>query len=331
MNNHVDKIKSKFPKFISNDFPRKLLALFFALLVYFTVSYKIGDERRIQEIPVKISVPAVLVNMEETHPKVSLDVRASSRNLKQLTAAKFSIHIKLKETEYIPGEPYPVKILPQDVRAPIGVKVLKITPSEFLISLDRNVTREIKIKPRFEKGAELPEGYTTGNVTLEPSHVALSGPSRLVNMIKSLDTEPIPLDKSTTESFDYKIPVANKEGFIKIIPSKVTAQVEIVKEEEKRIFRSVPIKLLTANNGKEMVVELVSTPHVDVSVIGPKSKIQMMKANQLKAYADISSFDKPGAYNIDIGCWTSLPDVRIKNIYPSQVQVKLLSSASEKK
>lgn len=323
MTENIKRLGSFFPGFIANDFPRKLIALFFALLVYFTVNYKIGDEGKIQGVPVKINVPNGLVSMEEDYPKVTLDVRASSRNLKRLTSANFSIRVSVNESKYVANEPYPVKITPQDVHAPLGVKVVKVEPDEFLLTLDRNVSRKVPVKARLERSSKLPEGYAAGEVKLAPAEITITGPSRLVDKMKSVPTEPIPLDKTTTESFDFWIPLANNSSVIKINPPKIMAQVEIVKEEEKKLFRSVPLKILEASNEKNMKAELITTPHVDVNVVGSKSKLKLMKASQLKAYLDISSFDKPGIYNVDVGCWTPLEKVKIDSIYPPQVQVKL--------
>jgi YbbR domain-containing protein len=323
MTEEIKRLGAFFPGFITNDFPRKLIALFFALLVYFTVNYKIGDEGKIQGVPVKINVPSSLVSMEEGFPKVTLDVKASSRNLKKLTSASFSIKVYVNESKYVPDEPYPVKITPQDVHAPLGVKVVKVEPDEFLLTLDKNVSRKVPVKAKLERSSKLPEGYTYGEVKLTPAEITVMGPSRLVDKMKSIQTEPIPLDKTTTESFDFFIPLANSSSVIKLNLSKVMAQVEIVKEEEKKLFRSIPLKILEASKEKSMETELITTPHVDVNVVGSKSKLKLMKAAQLKAYVDVSSFDKPGVYNVDVGCWTPLENVKIDSIYPPQVQVKL--------
>jgi YbbR domain-containing protein len=330
MTEKIKRLGSFFPGFISNDFPRKLIALFFALLVYFTVNYKIGDEGKIQGVPVKINIPNSLVSMEEGAPKVTLDVRASSRNLKKLTSASFSVRVYVNESKYVSNEPYPVKITPQDVNAPLGVKVVKVEPDEILLTLDRNISRKVPVKAKLERTSKLPEGYTAGEVKLTPEEITITGPGRQVDKIKSMFTEPIPLDKTTTESFDFFIPLAVTSSVIKMNPPKVMAQVEIVREEEKKLFRSVPLKILESSSEKNLKAELITTPHVDINVVGSKTKLKLMKASQLKAYLDISSFDKPGVYNVDVGCWTLVENVKVDSIYPPQVQVKLTQIEAEK-
>ena len=52
------------PAIIRNDFLRKFIALFFAILVYFMVANRIGIEEQIQNVPVEIELPGGLVNLD---------------------------------------------------------------------------------------------------------------------------------------------------------------------------------------------------------------------------------------------------------------------------
>jgi hypothetical protein len=72
-----------------------------------------------------------------------------------------------------------------------------------------------------------------------------------------------------------------------------------------------------------LLPELVSIGQVDISVTGMKSKVELLKPEQLKPFVDVSAFEEPGVYNVDIGCWLSVQGVEIKNIYPPKVQVKI--------
>ena len=118
----LQRIISLIPGIIRRDFVRKMIALFFALLVFFTVSYKTGQMARVQGVTVNLILPAGIVCMDETLPKVSLKVKgASERRLNLLTPRDFSIDLKVEERKFIMGEPYPLRIDPQDVKSPVGI------------------------------------------------------------------------------------------------------------------------------------------------------------------------------------------------------------------
>ncbi|MDD5728499.1 MAG: CdaR family protein, partial [Victivallales bacterium] len=75
----------------------------------------------------------------------------------------------------------------------------------------------------------------------------------------------------------------------------------------------------------EFKVELLSSPHVAVTLSGLKSTIDLLKNDSVKPYIDISAMDTPGTYSMGITCWLNASDkVTVKNIYPEEVQVKII-------
>ena len=322
-------------KFISralfDDFPRKLIALFFAVLVYLTVSYKTGEEGIIQNVPVKITIPASLVNMEETVPKVTLSIRASQRTLRRVTAADFSIETDVLNSKFVSGDPYHIKLDPSEVKTPIGVTVIKVTPEELLVTVDQNLSKKVEVLPKFRNESGLPKGYAVKNAVLMPGEVVISGPGKIIEGIKNVHTMPIDL-KDTFDSFDFMAQVDNSSDIIKINPPKVMAKIEIVREEEEKIIRAVPLKIMTSTKGDNYFdAELLSSANVDITVSGPKDKVEHVSVDQLKPYVEVSAFEKPGIYNADISCFCSLDGVKIKNIFPHQVQLKIIIVKIQKK
>lgn len=310
-------------RMLFDDFPRKLIALFFAVLVYLTVSYKTGEEGVIQNVPVKITIPASLVNMEDSVPKVTLSIRASQRTLRRISIADFSIEPDILTSRYVPGEPYHIKLDPSEVKAPIGVSVIKIVPEEILVTLDQNISKKVEVLPKFKNESGLPKGYAVKSATLTPCEVVITGPGKIVEGIKNVHTLPIDL-KDTFDSFDFMAQVDNSTNIIKINPPKVMAKIDIVREEEEKIIRTVPLKVMTSTKGNNYFdAELLSSANVDITVSGPKNKVSQITADQLKPYVEVSAFEKPGIYNADISCFCSMDGIKIKNIFPHQVQLKI--------
>lgn len=310
------------PRFIRHDFLRKMIALFFALLVYFMVTSKIGTEEKVSNVPVNITLPAKLVNLSDQTPRVTLIVRGNKRMLSKLTASDIKINTNVIESKFQAGAPYTLKLTSDNVNLPFGVRVSDIQPAEIILNLEPVESRLVKVKPAFDSIKKMPEDYVVGRVTLTPEEVWITGPESMVKNIASVQTEPIPLDHQT-ESFDFQATIGPKNGF-KVSPDRVNVNVEIVKYFEDFTMKSIPIRILeTTSEGLKMKVELLSTPHVEVTLNGPSGKISAMKPEMIKAYIDISAFDQPGQYSVAVGCWLDINGVKVKNIYPKQITVKL--------
>lgn len=326
--------KAKFhwiPGIIRNDFWRKLIALFFGALVYYAVQMtQLGAERTINGIPVEIEMPENLINLSDQVPTVSVTVRGSQRRVKELSANDFKIKAFVKESDFIPDSLYVLRIDKKIIKSPHLITVLKVSPAEKELSLERKDRRLVDIKPVYNSLSKLPRDYTVSEVRFTPDKVWIIGPARQVRDIKSVFTEPIPLDESTVDSFEYEIKLAAPK-LVSVTPDKVSATVTVKQEYSSRVFKSVPLRVLGAVGAIGSKVELLSTPNVDITVNGPKGKIVEMKSSMVKPYIDMSGLDDPGTYTVTSECWLTVPGVSVKNIYPAKIKVKILQQAEKKK
>jgi len=160
-----------------------------------------------------------------------------------------------------------------------------------------------------------------GKINVLPKYVWITGAGSLIKNVKLVDTAAIPLEHQT-ESFEYSVAITKTPNY-RISPDKVTVGVEISKYLASRIIKSIPIKILETSGSMNMQLELLSTPHVDVTINGSRGKVNKIKPEMIKPYIDISSFEDPGKYKITIDCWVNLEGVKITNIFPKQVEIKL--------
>jgi YbbR domain-containing protein len=317
----IDSIKKFIPSFIRHDFLRKLIALSFAVLVYFMVSNQMGKEDTIEGVKVNISLPDSLMGKYDNMVKVR--VIASEKRLNRLTPSDLNINLVVKKDNYIPGKPYALQINPHDVKAPIGVTVIGVDPNEITLYLDEKISQTANVEANFARLSLLPDGYKIGKIEIEPPQVELIGPKTLVESMDVVRTQPIPLDGSIIEPFDMRIKLENTSKNIKIEPDAVHVRVNVVKEYDSKMYKAVPIKILEMPDDARFKVELTQNPNVDITLSGQKSMIEMLKKSQLKAYIDVSQFDEPGLYTVQVGCWIGVPGVTVKAVVPDKVQVKL--------
>lgn len=312
------------PEFFKYDILRKSIALFFAILFYFIVISRLGVEEQVANIPVDIDLPTTLVNIGEPTPKVSIIIKGSKGILKQINRASFKIRASVKLSDYIPGEVYTLRLNTTNISVPLGVKIVRIEPRDLLLNLDRKVSKKVKVIPTFANKDALPQGYAVDRVSFQPSEVLLAGPESILEKIYSVKSAPIPLSSSLIDSFDYKTEIL-EEASISISPRKVNAQVKIIRQNKTVTIKNIAINILEApNKAGTFKVELLSSPHVAVTLNGLKSTIDLLKSTSVKPYIDISSLDTAGTFSVNVACWVNSKDkILVKNIYPDKVQVKI--------
>jgi len=312
------------PGFFRHDILRKIIALFFAILFYFTVTSRLGVEEQIANVPVDIDLPTTLVNIGQLTPKVLLIIKGSKGILKQINRSSFKIHSSVKLSDYIPGEVYTLRLRDDNISTPLGVKIVRIEPRDLQLYLDRKISKKVKVVATFANKDALPQGYAVDIVSFQPSEVLVTGPESSLEKIHIIKSAPIPLSSSLIDSFDYETEIL-KDPSISITPTKVKARVEIIRQSKTITVKNVAIKILEApNKTGKFKVELLSSPHVAVTLNGLKSTIDLLKNDSVKPYIDISSLDTAGTFSVNVACWINSKDkIIIKNIYPDKVQVKI--------
>jgi YbbR domain-containing protein len=323
----VSKEADKFawvPGFFKNDVLRKAIALFFAILFYFTVISRLGVEEQISNVPVNIELPTTLLNVGQVTPKVSLIIKGSKGILKRMNRSSFKISASVKISDYISGEVYTLRLNADNVSVPMGVKVVRIEPRDLSLYLDRKISKKVKVIPTFANKDALPQGYAVDRVSFQPHEVLVTGPESILEKIYSVKSAPIPLSSSLIDSFDYKTKILKKQS-TSISPTEVNAQVKIIRQSKTVTIKNIPIKILEApsRTGK-FKVELLSSPHVAVTLNGLKSTIDLLKSSSVKPYIDISSLDTAGTFSINVACSINSKDkIIVKSIYPDKVQIKI--------
>lgn len=317
------------PYFIRHDFWRKAIALFFAFLIYFIVSVKIGQERKISNVPVEIDLPTTLACMDKKTPQVNLSLKGSKQKLNEVTASSIKIRVPVDETLYNPGIPYTLRLNNQHVRVPFGISIVDIDPRELTLNLDRKVTARVPIAARFDSENTLRNDFAVGQVRFNPSEVRISGPETIVREIVSVQTSPIPLDGLVADSFEYRVGLVAQDGVV-ATPDVVNARVEIVRKYATRVFQSIPIRLLASvEHQANTTVEFLSSPNVEVTLKGPQSTLALMRPTAIKPYVDASAFQEAGTYSVDVTCWLdTVGDITVTNIYPAKVQIKVTTATN---
>ena len=168
--------------------------------------------------------------------------------------------------------------------------------------------------------------YEKGDVEVQPLQtVTLTGPETILKDIDTISTEPIYLDKTTVDKFmvDRKVQLVDKK--ILSSPSSVQVDVEIYKTMSTSVFDNIPVNILFGKQNAKFSNRLkLSSNTVNITLGGPKSHLEMLSPDHIKAFVDVSGFNKPGIYKAKVDSWIKDQKVDVKFIEPAILNVELL-------
>jgi len=304
---------------ITRDFWRKLIALFFALLLYFYVHNEVRSmPQRVDSVPIDITLPQELMDVDPKPYFVTLNIR-SNRDA-AVSPSMLRGKIEVDYSRYIQGKPYVVALKPENFREPLGVRISGVDPNEIALNLQRRMSRDVPVRVTFSN--RLSPDYKSSLSSCIPSTVRITGPEQLVHDLKSVSTRPIPLSENITEGFEY-VAVLDAPNGTAISPEKVTCQVDVEKNYEQRTFQSLPVLLLTQSGGKPYRTEFPGPARVEVTVRGLAGSVAALTPAEVRPYLDISHIDKPGIYEISTGCYVKGDGLDVKEIRPALIKIKI--------
>ena len=302
-------------------------AVIMTLQIWLAIRLQLQVDRDI-EIPVTIQTQDNEIPLGTPSPdKVTVSLSGGSSLVSNLTGRELKIVLntsraKKKEEANVTKCSWPLTA--SDVEAPFGLRIKAISPAMINLSVDKFITKELPVEAILNE-ADLPDGYKIGKVTIEPEKVTVRAPSSKLSKLKKVRTTPIPLD-NINHSFDCDQAIdSDKYTDIDFDRKNVLVQVEILRRTRTRNFETLPVRILipSASRKQAMVCEIVSNPTVDLEVSGAEHVINALRREDIFIFANISEFQKPGLYQIDLRCAIDKNGISAFKISPSKVQVKL--------
>ena len=302
------------PGFIRNDFWRKVIALFFAILIWVRVSDQLGDEQIFRDLPISIDIPPAYVVVGDAPTTTDITLKGSKQRLLRLKPADLRVLIKISNPRL--GE-NKITISNKDVLLPAGVSVERIERKRFSLVLDRKIAKKVPV--RLNITGSLLDDYTYAVAAIIPAEVRLTGPESIIRRIKELQAAPIQLSKVNVEDFECTLDVRTVPN-VSVSPKNVTVKVDIFKKFDSRTFESVPVRpfgfLPKSARSIEFDVKTVS-----VRVTGLKQAVELLTADDLHPFVDTSAFSDPGERTLEVRCWSSVKNVFVKEIKPKTITV----------
>ena len=318
-------------KFFTTNVLLKIFALALTMLIFALAPREEPEVKEFQDVPVRVHVRGknILVDDKSSFVRVVLKGRQIDPHL---TGSDLKVELDTEDAILSPDEKSLTWTLSkEDVPVPWGVSCESVRPATLTLPVDTLGKREVKIEPVFAE--KLPENLTLGRVIVNPAVVTVEGPSSRLRAIRSIPTLPIQL-QGISHSFDcdQELDRRNYGGF-HFTPFKVLVQVEVLPASFDREFTQLPVRVLTSpGKGKGgFSCRILSGALVDVTLTAGKEVSESLRKEDFFPYVDVSSFTRPGLYEMDVRCAFELSNIRVKKVHPRRIRVLLTGNAEEKK
>jgi YbbR domain-containing protein len=164
----------------------KLLSLALAVALWLALARDPVAEVAM-DVPIEFhNIPENLEISSENIPRAQIRVRGPQRVVRRLQAADVSADIELSNVR--PGE-RTFDLTADQIHQPRELEVVQIIPSQFHLTFDARLTRQVPVHPRV-LGTFAP-GYEIGQIVAEPSTVTISGPQKRVEAVDAAITDSV--------------------------------------------------------------------------------------------------------------------------------------------
>jgi YbbR domain-containing protein len=166
------------------------------------------------------------------------------------------------------------------LRVPIGVKVVGITPSTVMIRLEHKKKKEIPV--RAELRGVPPVGFHVERVEVVPSMVRVQGAQSRLEQLSEIST--LPIDVSSimeTEERDASLDISH----LGVMSESPALKVRIVMASEERMvrLRNVPIQLMGPPGWR------IEPTLVTILAKGPSAQLSKIQNDAIRAFVQLNT------------------------------------------
>jgi len=173
-------------RWVLHNFGLKLISLALAVGLWLAVARDPIAEVAV-EVPIEFHhIPENLEISSENIPQGQIRVRGPERLVRRLQPSDVHAEIDLMGAK--PGE-RTFDLSSHQIRQPHGFEVVQVVPSQFRLTFDTRLTRQVEVHPRVV-GTFAP-GYGIGRVVVDPPAITISGPQKRVQAVESAITDPV--------------------------------------------------------------------------------------------------------------------------------------------
>jgi len=267
------------PSRIGSNWPIKVTALGLATVLWAAVS---AEEPTTQLVPIRLDIqaPTTRTLLQDIPPIRGL-YAGSARELIKLLIDPPSIAKVIPDS--ITQSFFTIDLSPQDVSVTSDAAVVlqDILPRRVVVALDERLSRPVQVVSRVDVRAA--SGYRLMRSAVLPESVLVSGPAAQVERIGSVFT--IPAEFNNVRAPIRRTVAIDTSAFGVVRLSQYEVEIDArVEQISQRTFAQVPV--IIAGGEWESI-----PPTVQVTVTGPRSRLDVMTTDSLLATAPAAEVD----------------------------------------
>lgn len=175
-----------FRRYFVHNLGLKVLALAISIGLWWVVSRDPMVESVVTAPIEFLHAPENLLMTADAPFEVKVAVSGPERIIRKMDQSEINATIDLVGVK--PGE-RTFDLGPRQIRAPRGVKVERVLPTQIHIDFNPSATRSIEVRPRVI--GTFVSGYGIADVTADPASIMIEGPANHVNAIDMAITDPV--------------------------------------------------------------------------------------------------------------------------------------------
>jgi YbbR domain-containing protein len=290
----------------------KILSLAIAFSIWFFVNFGERDTEETLKVPLELrNIPAHLMIASPTVDFTDLRVSGPRALLGRIDRNRLAITLDLGGVR--PG-PAVFRLDTDSLNLPRGVKVLRITPAQVTLELERVAHKSVPVHLRLT--GKPPSGLQVVDTKVAPETVQVSGPVSDVEDVQAANTDPLDIHGATAGTIERELPLEPPSEYLSFSANRVAAQVRIEEVQVTREFKRVDVNVRNAS-----LRYRVRPDHVRVTVRGPRRLVDNLELGSGSVYLDAAG-ETAGEHVVKPT--VEVPaGVQIISVEPGQVQLSL--------
>jgi len=288
----------------------KVVSIGLAALLWLVVSGEQISERALR-IPLEFTnLPAQLEVVGDPPANVDVRVRGSSGALSRIATGELVAILDLRTARA--GQRL-FHVTGNDVRAPFGIDVVQVTPSNVSIRFEPSVTKRVPIVAGVE--GEPAPGFVVGTVTADPAAVEVVGPAGALQALTEAITEPVSV-AGAAGPVTETVTVGSPDPSVRLkVPQAARVTVNIAAAPIEWTVDGVVVQVRNATRPVQLMTHAVT-----VHVRGPRES-RSVTAGDFDASVDVSGL-RAGQFDLPVHV---VPPARIgvERVDPLQVRVRI--------
>jgi YbbR domain-containing protein len=288
----------------------KLISIALAALIWLIVSGEQIVERSMR-IPLEfVNLPERLELIGDAPTVVDVRVRGSSGTLGRIAAGELAAVVDLKTARQ--GRRL-FHLTGADVRAPFGIEVVQVTPSNVSIQFEPSASKIVRIVAGVE-GDPAP-GFAVSTIATTPPTVEVVGPASMLASLSEAITEPVSV-AGARSSVTETVTVGSPDPAVRLrSPQTARVTVTITAAPIEWTVAALPVHLRNATRPTQVAPEQVA-----VLVRGPR-EARAVAAAEFDASVNVEGLH-PGEFDLPVRI-VPPSKIGVVRVDPAQVRVRI--------